>query len=144
MNINKDSSMAKKNIDLEYHREEEEKEEKDKIKKELIQSIISTKRQKDKENKDETKEIKLGRRLEERSNQKLSEKILEHIITRYEIDNNILPSKNELIEKMINFLGSIQKTPDKYKLKDNPKEIKLKNLEIELDVDLLQKFMLSH
>ena len=74
MNINKDSSMAKKNIDLEYHREEEEKEEKDKIKKELIQSIISTKRQKDKENKDETKEIKLGRRLEERSNQKLSEK----------------------------------------------------------------------
>ena len=118
----------RENIDFEYKGKEEKKNGKNIIKEELIQSILSIKRQKEKEGKKEPKEIKLGRRLEQRSNPKLSEKILEHIITRYEIDNNKLPSKKELIDKMINFLGNIQKTPDNYNLKDNPKEIKLKEI----------------
>ena len=77
--------------------------------KDLIKSIISIKRQINKENNNETPEVKLGRRLEQRSAIKLSEEILDHLITRYQLDNNKLPNKEELINMMINFLGSIQK-----------------------------------
>ena len=91
--------------------------------KDLIKSIISIKRQINKENNNETPEVKLGRRLEQRSNLKLSGEILDHLITRYQIYNNKLPNKEELINMMINFLGNIQKTPDNYGLKNNKKEI---------------------
>ena len=91
--------------------------------KDLIKSIISIKRQINKENNNETPEVKLGRRLEQRSAIKLSEEILDHLITRYQLDNNKLPNKEELINKMINFLGSIQKIPDIYNLTNNKKEI---------------------
>ena len=91
--------------------------------KDLIKSIISIKRQINKENNNETPEVKLGRRLEQRSTIKLSEEILDHLITRYQLDNNKLPNKEELINKMINFLGSIQKIPDIYNLTNNKKEI---------------------
>ena len=93
-------------------------------KEDLIQSILNIKRQIEKENSiNETPEIKLGRRLEQRSNQKLSKEILEHIITSYKIDNNQLPTREKLIELMIKFLGNIQKTPNYYNLKNNYKEI---------------------
>ena len=49
---------------------------------ELIEGILKIERIKQKENKDESIEIKLGRRLEERSYDKLSEEILEHLISR--------------------------------------------------------------
>jgi len=91
--------------------------------KDLIESIINIKRQINKENNSEIPEVKLGRRLEQRSNMKLSEEILDHLITRYQIDNNKLPCKEELINMMIKFLGNIQKTPDNYNLKNNDKEI---------------------
>ena len=86
---------------------------------ELIQTILNIKRKETCENINETLEIKLGRKLEQRSYDKLSKEILEHIIIRYEIDNNKLPSREELIDLMINFLGNIQKTPDYYKLKND-------------------------
>ena len=89
---------------------------------ELIQSILNIKRQEANENKNETLEIKLGRRLEQRSYDKLSKEILEHIITRYEIDNKVLPTREELIKLMINFLGNIQKTPDYYNLKNGKED----------------------
>ena len=101
----------KKNLEIDIDKEREIED--------LIQKILSIKRQKDKENINETDEIKLGRRLEERSYQKLSEEILEHIIKRYEIDNNKLPSKKLLIKLMINYLGNIQKTSDNYNLCNN-------------------------
>ena len=91
--------------------------------KDLIESIINIKRQINRENNSEIPEVKLGRRLEQRSNMKLSEEILDHLITRYQIDNNKLPCKEELINMMIKFLGNIQKTPDNYNLKNNDKEI---------------------
>ena len=93
-------------------------------KEDLIQSILNIKRQIEKENNiKEAPEIKLGRRLEQRSNQKLSKEILEHIITSYNIDNNQLPTREKLIELMIKYLGNIQKTPNYYNLKNNYKEI---------------------
>ena len=95
----------------------------------LIQSILNIKRQEINENINETTEIKLGRRLEQRSYKKLSKEILEHIITRYEIDNDKLPSREKLIDLMINFLGNIQKTPDYYNLK-NDKKIKDLNTKV--------------
>ena len=88
---------------------------------ELIQSILTIRRQEANENINETPEIKLGRRLKQRSYEKLSKEILEHIITRYEIDNDKLPSREKLIELMINFLGNIQKTSDYYNLKNGKK-----------------------
>ena len=103
--------------DIETDHETEEKKDK------LILSLISIKRQLDKENKNETSEIKLGRRLEERSYPKLSEKILRHLISRYEIDNNKLPTKKELIKMMINFLGNIQKNESYYNLINNTYDI---------------------
>ena len=98
-------------------------------KSELIQSILNIKRQEINENINETPEIKLGRRLEQRSYKKLSKEILEHIITRYEIDNDKLPSREKLIGLMINFLGNIQKIPDYYNLK-NDKKIKDLNTKV--------------
>jgi len=92
---------------------------------ELIQSIINIKRQEAKENINETPEIKLGRRLEQRSYKKLSKEILENLILRYEIDNNKLPSRENLINLMINFLGNIQKTPNYYNLKNGKYDIYL-------------------
>jgi len=94
---------------------------------ELIQSILNIKRQEANENINETPEIKLGRRLEQRSYDKLSKEILEHLITRYEIDHNKYPTRETLIDLMINFLGNIQKTPDYYNLK-NDKEDKYLNI----------------
>jgi site-specific DNA-cytosine methylase len=91
-------------------------------KSELIESILNIKRQEANENINENQEIKLGRRLEQRSYEKLSKEILEHIITRYEIDNKKLPTKENLIDLMINFLGNIQKTPDYYNLKNGKKK----------------------
>ena len=107
--------------DIEFMKKEREKEE-------LINNILNIKRQIEKENDNETLEIKLGRRLEQRSNKKLSKEILEHIITRYEIDNNNLPTKELLIKLMNDFLGNIQKTPDNYNLKNEKEEINLKDL----------------
>ena len=95
----------------------------------LIQSILNIRRQEANENINETPEIKLGRRLEQRSCEKLSKEILDHIITRYEIDNGKLPSREKLIDLMINFLGNIQKTPDYYNLK-NCKENKFINTKV--------------
>ena len=86
----------------------------------LIKNILSIKRQTEQEGINETSIIKLGRRLEQRSNEKLSKQILEHIITRYLIDNMTFPTRNELIKLMINFLGNIQKTPDYYNLTNEP------------------------
>ena len=45
----------------------------------LIKNILSIKRQTEQEGINETSIIKLGRRLEQRSNEKLSKQILEHI-----------------------------------------------------------------
>ena len=73
----------------------------------LIQSILSLKTIKLSGIKTESSEIKLSRRLHERSCPKLSEKIARYLITRYEIDNNKFPSKIELIQMMIDFLGNI-------------------------------------
>ena len=98
-----------------------EKMNKKKIENELIQSIINIRRQKKKESTKEKPEVKLGRRLEQRSYEKLSKEILEHIIRRYEIDNNKLPTREILIDLMINFLGNIPKTPDYYNLKNGKK-----------------------
>ena len=105
-------------IDLEFN-EKEKAEIRNKI-----QNILNIRRQKEQESKDESPEIKLGRRLEQRSNPALSELILEHIITRYKIDNNKLPNQEELINLMIDFLGNIQKTSDFYNLKNTESEIK--------------------
>ena len=58
----------------------------------LIKDILNIKRQIDYEGLNEKVIIKLGRRLEQRSNEKLSKQILEHIITRYSIDNKTLPT----------------------------------------------------
>ena len=90
----------------------------------MIQNILNIKRQKEQEGKDESPEIKLGRRLEQRSDPELSEQILKHIISRYKIDNNKLPQQEELINLMIDFLGNIQKTSDFYNLKNTESEIK--------------------
>ena len=95
-------------IDQEFENNKEEKI------KDLIKDILSLKRQKEKEGNDESEEIKLARRLEERSNEKLSEEILNNIISRYEIDNNKLPTRKILITLMINYLGNIQKSPENY------------------------------
>lgn len=108
------------NIDLE---------EKERKINELIESILCIERKKREENKDESIEIKLGRRLEQRSYDKLSEEILEHLITRYEIDNNDLPSKNELIKMMFNFLGNIQKAPENYNLINDETRLSKVNLQ---------------
>ena len=86
----------------------------------LIQDILSIKRQIDYEGLKEKPIIKLGRRLEQRSNEKLSKEILQHILTRYLIDNITFPTRDELIKIMINFLGNIQKTPDSYNIKNEP------------------------
>ena len=85
----------------------------------LIQSILSLKLIKSSGIKKESSEIKLSRRLYERSYPKLSEKIARYLITRYEIDNNKLPSNIEIFQMMTDFLGNIQKEPKYYKLKDN-------------------------
>ena len=90
----------------------------------MIQNILNIKRQKEQEGKDESPQIKLGRRLEQRSEPELSEQILKHIISRYKIDNNKLPQQEELINLMIDFLGNIQKTSDFYNLKNTESEIK--------------------
>ena len=84
----------------------------------LIQSVLSL-TIKSSGTKKESTEIKLARRLHERSYPKLSEKIARYLITRYEIDKNRLPSNIEVIEMMTDFLGNIQKEPKYYKLKDN-------------------------
>jgi len=97
--------------------------EKEKEIKYLISSILEIKRQKGKENQDEVPVIKLGRRLVQRSNKKLSEQILDYLIERYYIDHKRLPAKEELIDMMINFLGNIQKTPNFYKLKNEKSQI---------------------
>ena len=85
----------------------------------IIKNILNIKRNIENEKNNETSEIKLGRRLEQRSYNKLSEEILEHLITRYEIDNNKLPTKEELIDMMIDFLGNIPKSRDNYNLSNN-------------------------
>ena len=94
----------------------------------LIKYILNIKRQIQLEGINKAPIIKLGRRLEQRSNEKLSKQILEHIITRYLIDNITFPTKNELIKLMINFLGNIQKNPDYYNLKNET--IKTRRLKI--------------
>ena len=92
----------------------------------LIEYIVSLKREKVKEKNNESPDIKLARRLEQRANKILSEEIAFHLIINYEINNNKLPSKEVLIQLMINFLGNIQKSQNNYKLIDNKKEIYLK------------------
>ena len=104
-------------------KEIESEEEKKDPKESLIESILEIKRQKDEEDEDETPEVKLGRRLEQRSYRKLSKQILDHIITRYEIDYNKLPTEQKLIEMMINYLGNIQKAPDCYNLTNDESDI---------------------
>lgn len=89
----------------------------------LIQSILNIKREKEKESDNETLEVKMSRRLEERSDSKLSRSILYHLIQRYEIDNNRLPKKVELMKSMVNFLGNIQKSPNYYNLKNSKNEV---------------------
>ena len=95
--------------------------------KNLINSILSIKRQKGNEHENESPEIKLGRRLVQRSFKKLSEQILDYLIERYDIDNKRLPTKEELIDIMIKFLGNIQKAPDNYNLKNEKSEIVFDN-----------------
>ena len=103
----------------------------------LIKDILNIKRQIQLEGINEAPIIKLGRRLEQRSNEKLSKQILEHIITRYLIDNITFPTKNELIKLMNNFLGNIQKTPDYYNLKNEPiKTRRLKSLSNQIGKDV--------
>ena len=107
------------------HELENNKEEKIK---DLINDILSLKRKKEKEGNNVSKEIKLARRLEQRSNEKLSEEILDNIISRYEIDHNKLPTKKILIRLMINYLGNIQKSAENYNFLNISKDkIKLKN-----------------
>ena len=89
----------------------------------LIQSILSLKKIKSNETKKESPEIKLARRLSQRSYPKLSEKIAFYLITRYEIDYNKLPSREDLIQLMIDFLGNIQKNKKYYNLKNNMNEV---------------------
>jgi hypothetical protein len=98
--------------------------------KSLIQCILNINRKKGKEKINENPEIKLARRLEQRSYKKLTEEIALYLIMRYEIDNNKLPSKEELIHRMINFLGNIQKSPQFYNLNFTKDEISLKINEI--------------
>ena len=93
---------------------------KEKTKEDLIQYIVNIEIEKKLENNDEKK---LAKRLKERSLPNLTKKILYHLITRYEIDNNKLPSKQELVEIMTNFLGNIQKTKNNYNLKNSKDEI---------------------
>ena len=99
-----------------------DKEKKKKIEN-LIQSILNIKREKEKESDNETLEVKMSRRLEERSDSKLSRSILYHLIQRYEIDNNRLPKKVELMKCVVNFLGNIQKSPNYYNLKNSKNEV---------------------
>ena len=107
------------------HELENNKEEKIK---DLIKDILSLKRQKEKEGNNESEEIKLARRLEQRSNEKLSEEILDNIISRYEIDHNKLPTKKIFIRLMINYLGNIQKSAENYNFLNISKDkIELKN-----------------
>ena len=97
----------------------------------LIQYILNLKRKKIKENNNNEKpEIKLARRIEQRSNKNLTEKIALYLIIRYEIDNNKLPKIDELIQNMIEFLGNIQKSPQFYNLNYTKKEISFKVNEI--------------
>ena len=98
--------------------------------KELVNYILNLKRRKGRENRNEPPEIKLGRRLQQRSYEELSYEMILYLISRYEIDNNKLPSKEELVEMMINFLGNIQKEPSFYKLTNNKYEMMLKVGEI--------------
>lgn len=105
-------------IDFEFSEEEQAEI------KNTIKNILEIKRQKEQESKNESAEIKLGRRLEQRSNPELSEQILKHIIMRYKIDNNKLPHQEELIKLMIDFLGNIQKPSEFYNLKNSESEIK--------------------
>ena len=108
------------------HKFENNKEEKIK---DLITDILSLKRQKEKEGDNESEEIKLARRLEQRSYPKLSEEILKNIILRYEIDNDKLPTKKILIKLMINYLGNIQKSPENYNFPNNSEEVNGMKLE---------------
>ena len=110
-------SDKSKKIESSFYKEEEIKN--------LIKSILKIKRQKEKEkeNENEPPTIKLGRRLAERSFKKLSEQILDYLIERYDIDHRRLPTKEELIDMMIKFLGNIQKAPDFYNLKNEKSEI---------------------
>lgn len=85
----------------------------------LIQSILSLKRIKSNGTIKESPEIKLARRLCQRSYPKLSEKIALYLITRYEIDYNKLPKREDFIQMMIDFLGNIQKNPKFYNLQNN-------------------------
>ncbi len=97
----------------------------------LIQYILNLKRKKIKENNNNEKpEIKLARRIEQRSNKNLTEKIALYLIIKYEIDNNKLPKIDELIQNMIEFLGNIQKSPQFYNLNYTKKEISFKVNEI--------------
>ena len=89
----------------------------------LIQSILSLKKIKSNETIKESPEIKLARRLSQRSYTKLSEKIAFYLITRYEIDYNKLPSREDLIQLMIDFLGNIQKNKKYYNLQNNMSEV---------------------
>ena len=98
--------------------------------KELIKFIINLNRKKSEENQYEPIEIKLARRLDQRSYKKLTEEMTFYLIIRYEIDNNKLPSKEELIRILTNFLGNIQKTPDYYKLTENKNEMVLRSKEL--------------
>lgn len=113
-------------IEKRDHEFENKKEEKIKN---LIKDILSLKRQKEREGDNESIEIKLARRLEQRSYHKLSEEILYNIILRYEIDYNKLPTKNILIKLMINYLGNIQKSPENYNFPNNLKEVNNMKLE---------------
>ena len=98
--------------------------------KELIKFIINLNRKKSQENQYEPIEIKLARRLDQRSYKKLTEEMTFYLIVRYEIDNNKLPSKEELIQILTNFLGNIQKTPDYYRLTENKNEMVLRSKEL--------------
>ena len=102
---------------MEFNSNEREKEIKD-----LIKNILTLKRIILNENMFESQEKKLKKRLLQRSYPKLSEKIAFYLIERYEIDNNKLPSKEILIQMMIDFLGNIQKNPSFYKLTNNKYE----------------------
>ena len=93
--------------------------------KNLIEYILNLERKKINENENESPKVKLARRLEQRSYKKLSKEIIIYLIIRYELEYKKLPSKHELIQIMIDFLGNIQKSPKFYKLKSNIREIYL-------------------
>ena len=98
--------------------------------KELIKFILSLNRKKSQENQYESIEKKLARRLDQRSYKKLTEEMTFYLIVRYEIDNNKLPSKEELIQILTEFLGNIQKTPDYYRLTENKSEMIIRSKEL--------------